>query len=117
MVEVHYYSPFQFCLMGKDATWGKRFYYWGKGNHSTTDTTHNATWGEENEIEKNFGLMKTKFIDKGIPVIIGEYGAWKRKLSTPSEQSLNDASVEYYHKYIINASTSKGTMTLHFLRN
>lgn len=30
MVEVHYYTPYQFCLMfDGDATWGKMFYYWG----------------------------------------------------------------------------------------
>lgn len=52
--------------------------------------------------------MKTQFIDKGLPVIIGEYGAYKRKLSSPTDQALNNASVEYYHKYIVNSTTSKG---------
>ena len=107
IMEVHYYTPYQFCLMEKDANWGKMFYYWGKDNHSTTDVTHNSTWGEESDVEKFFGYMKTKFVDKGIPVIIGEYGAYKRKLSPPSDQSLNNASVEYYHNYIVKSSTSK----------
>jgi hypothetical protein len=32
MVEVHYYSPSQFCLlMDGDAVWGKMFHYWGTG--------------------------------------------------------------------------------------
>jgi aryl-phospho-beta-D-glucosidase BglC (GH1 family) len=106
MVEVHYYSPYQFCLMDKDADWGKMFYYWGKGNHSKTDTERNATWGEENDVEKFFGWMKTKFIDKGIPVIIGEYGAYKRK--QPKEKELHDASVEAYHRYIVGSATNKG---------
>lgn len=108
MVEVHYYTPYQFCLMQKDESWGKMFYYWGKGNHSTTDISRNATWGEESDVEKLFGMMKTKFVDKGIPVIIGEYGAYKRKLSPPSDQALNNASVEYYHRYIVSSTTSKG---------
>jgi endoglucanase len=108
VVEVHYYAPFQFCLMTEDTNWGKMFYYWGKGYHSTTDVTRNATWGEESDIEKYFGLMKTKFIDNGVPVIIGEYGAWKRKLSPPSDQSLHNTSVEYYHRYIVKSATSKG---------
>jgi endoglucanase len=106
--EIHYYTPYQFCLMSKDESWGKMFYYWGKGNHSTTDVTRNANWGEESDVEKYFGMMKTKFVDKGIPVIIGEYGVFKRKLSPPSDQALHDASVEYYHKYIVKSSTSKG---------
>jgi len=108
MVEIHYYTPFQFCLLDKDADWGKMFYYWGKGNHSSTDIDRNATWGEESDVDKNFGKMKARFIDKGIPVIIGEFGAGKRKLSTPSDQALNNASVEYYYKYIVKSAVGKG---------
>jgi endoglucanase len=108
IVEVHYYTPYQFCLMSSDATWGKMFYYWGKGNHSTTDVTRNSTWGEESDVEKYFGLMKTKFVDKGIPVIIGEFSAMNRNLSPPSDQTLNIASVEYYYKYIVKSTVTKG---------
>ena len=107
IVEVHYYTPYQFCLMTADASWGKMFYYWGKGNHSTTDVTRNATWGEESDVEKYFGEMKTKFVDKGIPVIIGEFSAMKRNLSPPSDQALNIASVNYYYKYIEHSAISK----------
>ncbi|MDP4270204.1 MAG: glycoside hydrolase family 5 protein [Bacteroidota bacterium] len=112
MVEVHYYSPFQFCLMEKDAEWGKMFYYWGKDNHSTTDTTHNATWGEESELDKKFESMKTKFVDKGIPVIIGEFGAFRKKLNTPSEQALHNASIEYYYRYTVKIALSKGLIPI-----
>ncbi|HVO75017.1 MAG TPA: cellulase family glycosylhydrolase [Ignavibacteriaceae bacterium] len=108
IMEIHYYTPYQFTLMSSDADWGKMFYYWGKDYHSKTDVTRNATWGEESDVEKYFGMMKTKFVDKGIPVIIGEYGAWKRKLSPPSDQALHDASVEYFHKYIVKSATGKG---------
>lgn len=108
MVEIHYYTPYQFCLMDKDASWGKMFYYWGKQNHSKTDAGRNSTWGEENDVEKLFGLMKTKFVDKGIPVILGEYGAYKRKLNPPSEQELHEASVEYYLRYVTKSVLDKG---------
>ena len=108
MAEIHYYTPFQFCLLDKDADWGKMFYYWGKGNHSITDIDRNATWGEESDVDKNFGKMKALFIDKGIPVIVGEFGAGKRKLSPPSDQALNNASVEYYYKYIVKSAVGKG---------
>jgi len=108
MAEIHYYTPFQFCLLDKDADWGKMFYYWGKGNHSITDIDRNATWGEESDVDKNFGKMKALFIDKGIPVIVGEFGAGKRKLSPPSDQALNNASVEYYYKYIVKSAVGNG---------
>jgi|APHig6443717817_1056837.scaffolds.fasta_scaffold49615_2 aryl-phospho-beta-D-glucosidase BglC (GH1 family) len=114
MLEVHYYTPYQFCLMDKDADWGKMFYYWGKGNHSTTDASRNATWGEESDVEKFFGMMKTKFVDKGIPVIIGEFGAYKRKLNPPSDQELNNASVEYYLRYVVKSTTKKGIIPFYW---
>jgi endoglucanase len=111
MVEVHYYTPYQFCLMEKDESWGNRFYYWGKVNHSATDITRNATWGEENDLDNYLGLMKTRFIDKGIPVIIGEYGAFRRKLSSPADQALHNASIEYYYRYFVKSAMSKGIIT------
>jgi endoglucanase len=112
MAEVHYYTPFQFCLMEDDASWGKKFYYWGKDNHSKTDTSRNASWGEENDVDKNFGKMKTQFVDKGIPVIIGEFGASRRKLSSPSDQTLHNASVDAYYRYVVKSTVSKGLIPI-----
>ena len=108
MVEVHYYTPYQFTLMNKDASWGKMFYYWGDGYHSKTDTVRNATWGEENDVERLFGLMKTQFVDQGIPVILGEFGAFRRKLEPPSDQNLHNQSIDYFYHYVVQSATSKG---------
>ena len=108
MVEVHYYTPFQFCLMDKDADWGKMFYYWGKGHHSKTDLEHNTTWGEEGLVDTLFNDLKTKFVDKGIPVILGEFGAYRRKIADPSNQALNHSSVEYFNNYVVKTAISNG---------
>ena len=112
MVEVHYYSPYQFTLMTQDESWGNMFYYWGNGYHSTTDVSRNATWGEESYVENVFGLMKTKFIDNGIPVIIGEFAVSKRNLSAPSDQALHVASRLYFYKYVVNSARSKGIIPI-----
>ena len=117
MVEIHYYTPYQFCLMSGDASWGKMFYYWGKNFHSSTDVTRNSTWGEEVELDRLFGLMKTKFVDKGIPVILGEFGAYKRKLSPPSDQDLHNKSVEYFNKYVVKSALSKGLIPYYWDTN
>jgi len=113
MVEVHYYTPWQFCLLEKDGTnsWEKIYYYWGKGNHSTTDATRNATWGEESDMDKYLGMMKTKFVDKGIPVIIGEYGAFRKQVIAPSNQALHNASIKSYYRYFVESATKKGIIT------
>ena len=111
MVEVHYYTPWQFCGLNEDASWGKMFYYWGKDNHSTTDATRNATWGEESDMDKYLGMMKTKFVDKGIPVIIGEYGAFRKKVIAPSDQALHNASIKSFYRYFVKSATERGMIT------
>ncbi|MBR6336313.1 MAG: glycoside hydrolase family 5 protein [Ruminococcus sp.] len=60
-VSVHYYTPSTFAILEEDADWGKAKSTWG-------------TQAEIDELKKNMEMMKTNFVDKGIPVIIGEYG-------------------------------------------
>ena len=38
----------------------------------------NAAWVEERELRSLFGKMRTQFVNKGIPVIVGEYCATRR---------------------------------------
>lgn len=114
MVEIHYYTPWNFCGMTSDATWGNMFYYWGAGNHSTTDTAHNPTWGEEADVNTYLGLMKTKFVDKGIPVIMGEFGAIKRTTLTGAALALHLASRQYFHKYVVSSAISKGIIPIYW---
>lgn len=60
-VSVHYYTPASFAILEEDADWAKM----------------SSTWGTEAdfaELYQQMDMMKTTFIDKGIPVIIGEYG-------------------------------------------
>jgi len=108
MVEVHYYDPPQFCILTQDASWGNMFYYWGTGYHSTTDVTRNATYGEESYLDSNFNLMKTKFVNNGIPVIIGEFGAPPRSLSPPSDNTLAQASRRYFYRYVVSSAKQHG---------
>lgn len=62
IVSVHYYTPYTFAGLEKDETWGKMRSNWG----TPEDLTELAT---------NMGKLKPRFLDKGIPVIVGEYGA------------------------------------------
>ena len=114
MMEVHYYTPYQFTLMDKDADWGKMFYYWGANNRSTTDTERNPTWGEEADLAKLFKSMKTQFVDKGIPVILGEFGAIRRSNLTGSNLTLHLASRAYYLKYVVNQAKANGMVPFYW---
>ncbi|MCB0747016.1 MAG: cellulase family glycosylhydrolase [Ignavibacteriae bacterium] len=114
MVEIHYYTPWNFCGLEKDESWGKMFYFWGKDFHSTNNTTRNATWGEETAIETYFKSMKTKFVDKNIPVILGEYSAIKRTSLSGEDLALHIASREYYYQYIANAAIRFGMIPIYW---
>ncbi len=72
MVEAHFYSPYNFNMMTEDASWGKVAWYWGKENH-VEGSDRNSTWGEEDYVRDQMQLMKTHFVDKGYPTILGEY--------------------------------------------
>ena len=67
-MEVHYYDPFHFTLDGKSGVW-----QWGK---LATDPAASETWADEPWVDAQFRLMKTHFVDKGVGVIVGEYGAY-----------------------------------------
>ncbi|MGO4292327.1 cellulase family glycosylhydrolase [Chitinophaga sp. RAB17] len=111
MVEVHYYSPAQFCILTDgDASWGKMFYYWGTGHHSTIEPDRNATWGEESDVDKSFRLMKTKFTDKQIPVLLGEYGTYRRGNSkyVPKDLATHNDAVDYWLTYVTRQAIANG---------
>lgn len=114
MIEIHYYTPYQFCLMEADADWGKMFYYWGKDFHSSSDPARNANWGEEAEMEQLFGLVKTKFVDKGIPVILGEFAVIKRNFLTGQALSLHLASRAHYLNYLSKKAKANGLMPFYW---
>jgi len=114
MVEVHYYSPYQFCLMNEDASWGKMFYYWGNSYHSATDPSRNANWGEESYVDDEFKKMKTQFVDKGIPVVLGEYDAMRRTNLTGDSLTLHLASRAYYLKYVTKQAIANGMLPFYW---
>jgi endoglucanase len=110
MVEVHYY-PWRWTLMTEDASWGKMFYFWGQGYHSPTMLDRNSAAEEETYTEEQFQKMATKFTSKGVPVIIGEWGAMKRTGYpdlTGTELDRHLASRTYYSKYVTDKANALG---------
>lgn len=113
MVEVHFY-PYQFSLMQEDADWGNQFYYWGACNHSSTDTDHNPTWGEEDFVDEQFQNMKTKFVDQGYPIILGEFGARLRTNLTGESFQLHKQSREQFLKYTVKSALDHGIIPVYW---
>ncbi len=62
ILSVHYYTPYTFAGLEKDESWGKA----------------RSTWGEKadfDELDANVQKLKPRYLDQGIPIILGEYGA------------------------------------------
>lgn len=114
MVEVHYYTPWVFCGLTEDASWGKAAYYWGKENKSTTDTIRNSTWGVEVDCEKLFGNMNEKFVKEGIPVILGEFGALKRLDLTGESLSHHLASRAIWIRFVTKTAKANGCVPFYW---
>ena len=110
MAEVHYYTPYNFCLMDADASWGNMFYYWGSGYHSTADPSRNSTYGEESDVNAYYLSMKTKFVNQGIPVIMGEYSAGRRTSLTGAAYDLHTASRAYWYNYVTRQALLNGML-------
>lgn len=85
MVEVHYYDPYEFALKEDGVS------EWGKDS----DPAKSATWGNEDYVDTQFEKLKSKFIDQGIPVLVGEFGAISR-LNQPNHATFR----KYYLDYI-----------------
>ena len=116
MVELHDYTPSTFTILTDgDVSWGNMVYYWGAGNHSTIEPDRNATFGEEDVVTAEFQKTKERFIDKGIPVVLGEYGLWRRNAIhnskyLPLDLEKHNQSVNHWTKYVTKQAKAHGIM-------
>ncbi len=65
-ISVHYYTPWTWVGLDKDESWGKARWDWG-------------TPKDYDELNSELDLMKINYVDKGIPVIVGEYCMCSKK--------------------------------------
>lgn len=91
MAEVHYYDPYQFTLMEKDESWGKVCWFWGEGN-LVEGSDRNSSTGEAH-MQAQFAKMKAQFVDNGIPVILGEYGAYPNEHLAGEQTDADKAAI------------------------
>lgn len=78
MLSVHYYAPWDFAgeTSGKITQWGR----------GSTDPAKKSTWGQEDYLDSQLKLMYDKFVVRGYPVVVGEFGSIDK---TSSDRSNN----------------------------
>jgi endoglucanase len=98
-VEIHFYDPWDFCGEGGDVyLWGQKY----KGGE------HVSSWGQEDWVDEAFGRMKTKFVDRGYPVILGEFSVTYRKTLAAAELTKHIDARNYYLHYVAKAAYTLG---------
>ncbi len=117
MVEVHYYEPYQLCQMTADESWGNVFLYWGEDNYVSGSKRNCGDYANESYQANQFANLKSTFYDNGIPVIIGEFGAnWKDVSSWTDDVSVSqdshDASIKTWYKAVVSNSISNGCVPI-----
>ena len=108
MVEYHQYTPSLFTIIHTDQTWGNAIYFWGPAYHYSGNPSRNATWGEEGTIDSFFQQLTDLYVSKGIPVLIGEFGAWTSSLTNATQATWNSNSVSYWNKYAAESARGHG---------
>jgi aryl-phospho-beta-D-glucosidase BglC (GH1 family) len=98
MVEVHHYDPFDYTLnqSGSCLFWGAPF-----------PSQSACTWAQEAYHDDLFLRVRARWVDQGIPVLLGEYGVATRP-------NLNMPSREYYLEYVNRAAAANGVKTFYW---
>ena len=98
IVETHYYDPFDFTLnpTGSCLAWGAPF-----------PVQSACTWAYEPYVTDLFAQVRAKWVDQGVPVIIGEYGVATRP-------NLNLDARQYWLQTINQTAASNGIKTFYW---
>ncbi len=92
-LSVHFYDPWTFAGEGSTTVWGQ-------GNAGAD------SWGQEDFVVTQFDRLKQTYVDQGLPVIIGEYGAVN---INGSEQYRR-----YYMEYVTQAARQRGIVPIYW---
>ncbi len=91
MVAIHFYDPYAYAISAEYSEWGH-----------TGATGKKVAGGDEDNVRAVFARLKSAFIDKGIPVYIGEMGSVHRSNSS------DEAFRIYYLEYVCKAAKTYG---------
>jgi aryl-phospho-beta-D-glucosidase BglC (GH1 family) len=98
MVEVHHYDPYDFTLNQSGSC-----IYWGSPYPSQSA----CSWAQESYHDDLFSRVKSKWVSKGVPVMIGEHGVATRS-------SISLASRQYWLEYINRSAAANGIKTFYW---
>ncbi|MCM1311909.1 MAG: glycoside hydrolase family 5 protein [Bacteroides sp.] len=90
LVAVHFYDPYKFTLNNEYDEWG------------SLSPRNKGSYRDECLVDSVFRKLKSAFVDKGIPLYIGEFGCTRR------QDSRYEIYRKYYLEYVCKAARSYG---------
>jgi endoglucanase len=93
VLSVHYYDPYLFALQAKTHTWGAA-------------SPGRDDWGQEDFVVGQFDKLKATYVDKGVAVLLGEYGA--------THQDGFEDYRRYYMEYVTKAAVERGILPVYW---
>jgi endoglucanase len=102
MMEVHFYDPYNFTLNETSNT----IWQWGA---NATIPSATETWANESYVDAQFQKMKTKFVDQGVAVVMGEFGAISR-----TDISGAETYRTYWDQYITHSAYTHGMVPVYW---
>lgn len=97
IVEVHYYDPYTYAADDPtDTLWGS-----GAGEGA-------ANWGQEDFLDGQMQKMNSNYIAKGIPVVIGEFGAPEHKIDKETDRKYRT----YYYSCVVKSAVQNGLVPI-----
>ena len=113
MAEVHFYDPSDFTIMDKDGDWypgSKVKWFWGAAN--LVEGSDRNSDSDESYVASQFAKMKASYVDKGIPVILGEYSSSIRDAG--EYQAQHEASRAYWNEVVTREARNNGCVPFYW---
>lgn len=100
-VEFHYYNPYNYCSGNS----GSNYYnYWGD---EYKKKGYNVSNDNENSMTSFLNRVTTTWADKGLGVVIGEWGVSDRWTSASDKESIHE-NMTYYCKTLVSETRKRG---------
>ena len=108
IVSVHCYDPWDYC--GEE---GKKTFIWGERGKEIIEINGAnirslASWGNEDHIQGQMKKLKEAFVDKGYPVVIGEFGCIDKTTANAGIPNQIAENRVYYDGYLAGTAAQYG---------
>lgn len=114
ILSVHFYDPWDYC--GEE---GKDVFLWGEKGQRISDEyglspDSVANWGDESHMQFQFEKLKKKYIDKGIPVVLGEFGCIDKGIANEAIAGKIEENRAYYNGFVAGTAAMNGITPIYW---